>query len=639
MIKLFLRTLVLMGAFLLSFMPVVAQADASQRLVQMLDYIGVDYPPTVENGVVVDDVEYAEMQEFSVELEKFLSAMPDNPKKASLFEMAAQIQKGISQRVQGDEIAVLTQTFKADLIESYQIVVGPKNAPDMSKVKALYESDCSSCHGLLGYGDGPLASGLEIKPSSFHDMDRQYSRSIYDLYNTITLGVSGTPMQGFPQLSDDERWALAFMVSRFSGADEQREKGKVLWQQGQLHTFFQTLSNLTGMSYAKADELGEDAGIDGQSILVYLRSNPEILEVSDNVAIDTSIAMLATSLEYARAGNSKAAHKAALSAYLDGFELAEPSLVVVDKTLKKAIEKEMILFRELSKTNRVDELEVLQEKLVDLLTQAKETISSSQMSPTAAFVGSFIILLREGVEAILVLAAIMTALVKTGRKEAMKFIHLGWVGAIVMGVATWWVAENLIAISGAGREMTEGIAALFAALILLYVGFWLHNASHSKRWKKYVTHKIDNAMESSTLWVLGSVAFIAVYREMFETVLFYQAMWAQIDTASSEQGFLLGIVAAVVLLIVLAFVIMRVGARLPIKQFFQINAVLLFLLAVIFSGQGIAALQEAGVVATSILDLPSVEILGIYPTMQSLGLQIFVLLIGVSLLAYHRKKA
>ena len=239
----------------------------------------------------------------------------------------------------------------------------------------------------------------------------------------------------------------------------------------------------------------------------------------------------------------------------------------------------------------------------------------------------------------LVLAAIMTALVKTGRKEAMKFIHLGWVGAIVLGVATWWVAENLIAISGAGREMTEGIAALFAALILLYVGFWLHNASHSKRWKKYVAHKIDNAMESSTLWVLGSVAFIAVYREMFETVLFYQAMWVQIDTASSEQGFLLGIVAAVVLLVVLAFVIMRVGARLPIKQFFQINAVLLFLLAVIFSGQGIAALQEAGVVATSILDLPSVEILGIYPTLQSLGLQIFVLLIGVSLLVYHRKKA
>lgn len=631
----------LVGAFLLSLslIPglVFANADASQRLVQMLDYIGVDYPPTVENGEVIDDVEYAEMQEFSIELGKFLSSMPDNPKKSYLFDIASQIQQGIESRIPGERIASLTQTFKADLIESYQIVVGPSKAPDMTKVQALYESDCSSCHGLLGFGDGPLAGGLEIAPSNFHDMDRQYSRSIYDLYNTITLGVSGTPMQGFPQLSDEERWALALMVSQISGTTEQREVGKLLWQQGELHPFFKSLSNLTGMSYAKAEELGSDAGVDGKAILVYLRSNPTILEVTDNAALDTSIAMLATSLKYAREGNSKAAHKAALSAYLDGFELAEPSLVVVDKPLKKAIEKEMIAFRELSKLNRVDELEVLQERLVGLLTLAKETIGSSQMSPAAAFFGSFIILLREGVEAILVLAAIMTALVKTGRKEAMKYIHAGWIGAIVLGVATWWVAENLIAISGASREMTEGIAALFAALILVYVGFWLHNASHSKRWKKYVEHKVDNAMEGSTLWVLGTVAFIAVYREMFETVLFYQAMWVQIDSTSSEQSFLLGIAAAVALLLVLAFVVMRIGVRLPIKQFFQINAILLFILAVIFSGQGVSALQEAGVISTSILDIPSVEILGIYPTLQSIGLQIFVVLIGAGLLAYQRK--
>ncbi len=570
MIKLFLRTFVLMSAFLLPMIPLAAHADASQRLVQMLDYIGVDYPPTVENGVVVDDVEYTEMQEFSNELENFLNTMPDNPNKASLLVMVAQIQQGVSEKVPGAEISSLTQKLKADLIESYQIVVGPARVPDMSHVQALYETDCSSCHGLLGYGDGPLASSLEIPPSNFHEMDRQYSRSVYDLYNTITLGVSGTPMPAFAQLNDEQRWALAFMVSQYSGKKEQREEGKLLWQQGQLHKFFHSLSNLTGTSYAKANELGEHAGVDGQAILVYLRSNPKLLEVSDNVAIDTSIAMLATSLKYARAGDSMAAHKSALSAYLDGFELVEPSLVVVDRQLKKAIEKEMILFRELSKTNRVDELEVLQEKLVDLLSQAKETISSTQMSPAAAFAGSFIILLREGVEAILVLAAIMTALVKTGRREAMKYIHIGWVSAIVLGVATWWVAENLIAISGADRETTEGFAALFAAAILLYVGFWLHNASHSERWKKYIEHKIDNAMENRTLWVLGTVAFIAVYREMFETVLFYQAMWMQIDNAETEQGFLLGILAAIGFLLVIAFVIMRVGARLPIKQFFQI---------------------------------------------------------------------
>jgi high-affinity iron transporter len=443
-------------------------------------------------------------------------------------------------------------------------------------------------------------------------------------------------MQAFIQLSEEQRWSLALMVSRFSGNDAQREKGKMIWQQGVMRSHLKSLSDLTGMSYAKAEELGNDLDIDGKAVLAYLRSSPDVLDVGSNEAIDKSIAMLVTSLKAAHDGNRKEAHKAALSAYLDGFEMAEASLSVVDKKLKTLIEKEMIVFRELTKTGSVDELEVQQKVVVGLLTQAKEIISSSHMSPTAAFFGSFVILLREGVEAILVLAAIMAALVKTGRKEAMKFIHAGWIGAIVLGIATWWVAESLISISGASREITEGIAALFAAIILVYVGFWLHNASNSKRWQKYVEHKIDNAMENSTLWVLGTVAFIAVYREMFETVLFYQAMWVQID-AGSENGFLFGIAVAIGLLVVLAFLIFRVGTILPIKQFFQINAVLLFLLAVIFSGQGVAALQEAGVVTASIFDFPSVEILGIYPTIQSLGLQLFVLLLGGFLLVYQRK--
>nr|MDA3869904.1 FTR1 family protein [Gammaproteobacteria bacterium] len=257
----------------------------------------------------------------------------------------------------------------------------------------------------------------------------------------------------------------------------------------------------------------------------------------------------------------------------------------------------------------------------------------------AAFFGSFIILLREGVEAILVLAALMAALVKTGRREAVKYIHVGWISAVVLGVATWWVAENLISVSGASREVTEGAAALFAAAILVYVGFWLHSASTSKRWKLFIDHKINNAMENKTLWVLATVSFVAVYREMFETVLFYQAMWVQIDTADSQQGFLLGVLAALVLLVAVAFMILRLGTRLPIKKFFQINAVLLFMLAVVFAGPGIAAFQEAGIIATSMVTFPRIEMLGIYPTVQSLGLQLLVLLMGIGLLSYQRKNS
>lgn len=639
MSKQFLRLLAYISSVVFFSLPSVSLADTSQRLIHMLDYIGVDYPPTVVDGKVVDETEYAEMREFSGELRNLVLGMPVNSDKAKLGEEAEAIRSGIEQRVDGAEITLRSQQLKADLINAYNITVGPAKAPDISSVQTLYEMECSGCHGVYGYGDGPLASTQEIPPSNFHDMERQYTRSIYDLYNTISLGVDGTPMKAFDKLSDEQRWALAIKVSRFSGTDEQREDGRLLWQKGYLHEYFKSLSNLTGMSYAKAEELGKDVNIDGKAVLVYLRTEPSILEVSDHAALDNSIAMLAVSLEHARAGDHKAAYKAALSAYLDGFELAEPSLTIVDKPLKLKVEKEMIAFRELAKAGDVEQLERVQLGLVDLLNQSKDVIDSNAMSPAAAFAGSFIILLREGVEAILVLAAIMAALIKTGRREATKYIHAGWVSAVLLGIFTWWAAENLISISGASREVTEGVAALFAALILIYVGFWLHNASSSKRWKKFVEHKIDSAMESSTLWVLATVSFIAVYREMFETVLFYQAMWVQIDTSDSQQGFLLGILGALALLVILAFLVMRVGTRLPIKQFFQINAVLLFLLAVVFTGQGIAALQEAGMVTASMINFPRVDMLGIHPTLQSLGLQLFVLMIGVGLLSYQRKSS
>lgn len=625
-------------AVLFLVVPSVSLADSSQRLIQMLDYIGVDYPPTVKDGAVVDEVEYAEMLEFSGELGNLVLAMPENQNKALLISTVKQIRQGVEDKIEGSGVTKLTQQLKSDLISVYNIRVGPAKAPDTSNVQALYESECLSCHGMLGYGDGPLANSLEIPPSNFHDMERQYTRSIFDLYNTISLGVGGTPMPAFSHLSDEQRWALATSVSRYSGNQQQREMGKSLWQQGQLRDDFKSLADLTSMSYAKAEELGKKENIDGKAVLVYLRSEPSVLDVTDNAALDTSIAMLEVSLQHAKAGDYKAAYKAALSAYLDGFELAEPSLVIIDKKLKLEIENEMISFRESSKVGNVEKMVEVQVTLVELLNKAKSLIGSNEMSSAAAFLGSFIILLREGVEAILVLAAIMAALIKTGRREAVKYIHAGWVSAVVLGIATWWVAENLITISGASREVTEGVAALFAAVILLYVGFWLHNASTSKRWKKFVEHKIDSAMENSTLWILATVSFVAVYREMFETVLFYQAMWVQIDSGDVQQGFLLGILVAVVLLLILAFAILRLGTRLPIKQFFQINAVLLFLLAVVFTGQGISALQEAGAVATNVISFPRVEMLGIYPTMQSLSLQLFVLLIGVGLLSYHRKK-
>jgi high-affinity iron transporter len=113
-------------------------------------------------------------------------------------------------------------------------------------------------------------------------------------------------------------------------------------------------------------------------------------------------------------------------------------------------------------------------------------------------------------------------------------------------------------------------------------------------------------------------------------------MWVQIETGS-EHSFLTGIAAALTLLVVISVLVYKAGVRLPIKQFFQVNAILLFLLAVVFTGQGISALQEAGIVSSSLLDFPRIEALGVYPTAQGLGLQLLVLILGAGLLMYQKK--
>ena len=94
------------------------------------------------------------------------------------------------------------------------------------------------------------------------------------------------------------------------------------------------------------------------------------------------------------------------------------------------------------------------------------------------------------------------------------------------GGVTWLAASYLITLSGADREITEGVTALLAAAMLLYVGFWMHRHAHAARWKAFIETRVASALSGRTMWALGSISFLAVYREAFETVLFYQALLA-----------------------------------------------------------------------------------------------------------------
>jgi high-affinity iron transporter len=154
--------------------------------------------------------------------------------------------------------------------------------------------------------------------------------------------------------------------------------------------------------------------------------------------------------------------------------------------------------------------------------------------------------------------------------------------------------------------------------------------------KKFIDDSMHKALSSGTLWTLAGLSFIAVYREAFETILFYQALWAQTDKASETMVFS-GFLAAVAVLAILGWLIMRYSVRLPLREFFAVTGGLMFVLAVIFAGKGIAALQEAGIITSSPVHFLRIDLLGVYPNLQGLLLQLSLIL--VALFLWNKKSA
>jgi len=318
--------------------------------------------------------------------------------------------------------------------------------------------------------------------------------------------------------------------------------------------------------------------------------------------------------------------------------LVEAGLSTVQPKLKQEVEREMFAYRNLIKSGApIGELTTAVSRIEALLNEARTLLDDNALSPGVAFTSSFVILLREGLEAILLLAVMVAFLIKTGRRDALKYIHIGWVAALLLGIATWAVAAYVVDISGASRELTEGVTALVAAAILLYVGFWLHNKLQAQRWKEFIETKVHGALNNGALWSIAVVAFIAVYREVFETVLFYQTLWLQAGIAGQNMV-LIGFTSAAATLVVLAWLIFRFSVRLPLRLFFAINSVLLYLLAIVFAGKGVAALQEAGKIPMHSVPFPTIDVLGIYPSLQGLALQALLILLAVAFVFWNRHK-
>jgi len=598
-------------------------ADTSQ-LLQLIDYIGVDYSEAVSKGQIINEAEYAEMHDFAAGISQQINDLPENKVKPDLITKSDNLSALIKHKVAADQIRQLTSQMHKSIVSAFDVVVIPRRQPDISRAKELYAAQCSSCHGTDGYGDGPAAKGMEPPPINFRDLERYKHRTLYGLHSTITQGVSDTAMESYSYLSDDDRWSLAFYVGSLAVTTEKKAP-----KESVLHD----IKKLTTTTPDRAEQLYGQTGL---KTMAYLRHYPESLFDSTS-NLDFASQRLDDVIKAYNANQHKKAYQYAVEAYLEGFELSEQNINALDKELRLEIESMMTSLRnKIRKGENSTVIEADINLIQSKLKNANELLNSTSLSGSAAFASAFFILLREGLEAILIVAALAAFLVKTNRKDGLAYIHIGWVSALFLGVLTWWASVSLVNISGASREITEGVAAIVATIVLLYVGFWMHDKTSAAKWKKFIDDRMHKALTSGTLWTLAGLSFIAVYREAFETILFYQALWAQTNEAGKTMG-LSGFISAVLLLAVLAWLIMRYSVRLPLRQFFSITGGLMFVLAVIFAGKGIAALQEAGVIITTSVNFIRIDLLGVYPNLQGLLVQSGLIIIAIIL--WNKKSA
>ncbi|WP_455198478.1 cytochrome c/FTR1 family iron permease [Kaarinaea lacus] len=603
-----------------------------QSIIHGLDYVSVDYPAVVVQGKVLDEEEYAEQIEIAEHVLSLAQSLPQNASKTELIRQIQTLSRAIEKKAPGGEVASLSRTTIDQFVASYQVSIAPAVLPSLTKGRKLFQENCTACHGLNGMGDGVQAAQLTPRPANFHDRSRQQYRNLHSLFNTISLGVEETPMPSFGQLSASDRWALAFYVGQFYARPVEVERGEQLWsdREGSTKPLVDAFAGIPQLTRAIPADVEAKWGQDGLALLAYLRAKPQALQQVMTAPLDISRNYLEASLAAYQAGDIDESYQKALAAYFEGFELVEARLKTVAPALRIETETAMMLYRAMVKKDvGLAKVSEQHHSLLALLDEADEQLNVSSGSASVNFLTSMIILLREGLEAILVIAAIVAVLIKANRRDAIRYIHAGWVGALVLGFLTWYVASHFITLSGAHRELTEGVAALIAAGMLFYVGFWLHNQSQAAKWQKFVREKIASSLSAGALWGLALMAFLAVYREVFESVLFYQSL--MLNSEPSQQGVILaGIAVAAGILVLLAWLIMRYSVRLPLKSFFKVNMLLMFLLAVVFAGKGVAALQEGSVFPVDPISFPRIELLGIYPNMESLGLQLAMILLATA---------
>ncbi len=398
---------------------------------------------------------------------------------------------------------------------------------------------------------------------------------------------------------------------------------------GQVKTMAYLESSADGTAAAFQRELKERGDSTGEQ------------QAEVRAEIDFIRATLQGLLAHYEGGDFDSAYAASRTAYLDSYEYIEIPLRPIDPDFTLEVEYQFAELRNLIKRQasyaEVQEVVIAIERNLD--ESERLVTGSGQIAPLIAFFASFAIIFREGLESVLILGAILTYLEASRNTRLKPYVYYGIAAGVVATGITWVIASYVIEISGANRELIEAIAALSATAVLFYVSFWILNKIEHKKWMEFVKAKVWQATTTGSAMVFVMLAFFTIYREGFETVLFYQAMFGFAKYLETFVG--LGFVLGMASLLAIYFVMRRLGRRLPLRALFGLTMGIGAYLSIAFLGNAVRELQVLDIVPyTSMLgtvprlDINLAAMTGIYPTLETVVAQLVLLSVYLSASTY-----
>lgn len=622
-------------ALLFLFFSVAAKAqngEQSRLLVHTLNYISHDYKFAVKDGKIISADEYNEEEEFSeaaVKNFKLYSSQWSDSDSVAVGILIDRLANLIADHADFKEVAATAIEAKNKVITASGLIITPAQFPNLESGKIIFKTECAKCHGADGFGNGPEGKDLEPKPRNFHDAERMRSISPFFAFNTIRLGVEGTGMKAHPTLEDEEVWDVAFYISTLRFQDV---ASNPFLKTEEAKKILSTISPTDAAVKSDDDFLNVLHITDtakARFVLAAIRLNQP--EHSDKDFINTSLQYLDGAMSlYNEKKYTEASQMAALS-YLEGIEPLENRLKASDPSLLSILEEQMQQLRKMMEESR-PAIEVKDSINAVRVTvrSVGELLNKKEYSFWLAFFMAASVLFREGLEAFLVIMVILSVIKAGNLSGAKKWVHSGWILAVALGFILFVLSENILNENSQQVELTEGIISFIAVAMLLYVGFWLHGKSEINRWKDYVKGMMKGVMDNKSMVGLGALSFFVVFREVFESVLFLSALRVEAGTTHSS-AILFGVLWAFAVVLIFAFVVLRFSAKLPIPTLFKISSFVMGVLAVVLAGKGAHSLQEIGIIPVHGIPFSRIELIGLFPTVESVSIQVIVLVLVIAM--------